>query len=315
MRDASFCRITSCRAEIEERHDLHRSEGSPEIGFMIPDTLITPLFPIKGQDGPVNGQYHALKVQVLDGDTAVGFATSNDADVCMKIIAATQEALAKDAALDVPSKIFEEYHAQAEGKEPHPDCEFLVLKLSTEGKKLAHVTWNEVRSCERAHIGDPAAHKRASELQVKYEPPKTESVQQSNGSFKEVPVVASDAEIDYIETRNTVDAVVNEWRTAGIGAIGGHTVVVVDARLSKKLEYMQSVYRGRTAEEGVVGYSLLADNQGQRGIALYFDGGCFGYILPVGDPNYCYKHDAATLADFIALAKGRYNLALTGGTW
>lgn len=291
------------------------ARASPEIGFMISDTLITLPFTIKGQHGPINGQYHALKVQILDGDTAIGFSTSNDADFCVSIIIATQNALANDATLDVPNKIFEEYRGQAQGKNPYPDCEFLVLKLTSDGRQLFHVTDREVRSCKRAYIGDQTAHTRASQLRTRYEPSKTQFVQQADGSLKELPLTVSEAEIDYMEVRDSIDALVSERRTEGVGAIGGLATVVVDARISKKLEYMQAVERGRSPEEGVAGYSLLAANEGRRGVALYYDGGSFGYILPVGDSNYCYREEARTLDQFVIRARERYGLVLTGGTW
>jgi hypothetical protein len=290
------------------------ARASPEIGFMISDTLVTPLFSIKGQVGPVNGQYHALKIQIFDGDIAVGFSTSNDVDFCLSVINAASLKLGEEADLDVSKTIFEEYQAQAQRRDPRPDCEFLVLQLTSTGKKLAHVTWDKIRECGRAYIGDPAAHKRASALRVKYEPPKTQDVQQPDGSFRQVPLVVCEAEIDFMETRNSIDTLVSERRIEGVGAIGGLTTVVVDARISKKLEYMQAVERGRSPEEGVFGYSLLAANEGKRGIALYFDGGSFGYIMPVGDANYCYREEAATLDRFIVLAKEKYGLTLTGGT-
>ena len=267
------------------------ARASPDIAFMISDTLLTPLFPIKGQEGPVNGQYHALKVQIVNENVAIGFSTSDNVDVCIEIINSVREALLQNGELNVPNAILETYRKLRGQRHPYPDCEFLVIELAAT-KKLSHVTSDTVRICERAYIGDPKAHQRASRLRKTFYPPKTQFVQQPDGSLREVAVTMSDAEIDYRETSDAVDALVSERRVAGVGAIGGYTLVVVNARISGKFEYMQSVERGRTPEEGVVGYALLAANEGPRGVAIYYDGGRFGYVLPVGDASLCYKERA-----------------------
>jgi hypothetical protein len=284
------------------------------IGFMIADTLLTPAFPLPGQRGPVNGQFHGLKVQILDdGRTAVGFA-GNHADICLKVINLARSALLENPALDVAAKLYEEYLKANDASQL--DCDFLILQISDDGKVLTHVSNTGIKSCERQWIGDKAAHERALILRKPYDPPKTAMVQLSNGKFEERTIQTNLSEIDYMQTLHAVEALVNERRVDGVGAIGGLVTVVVNARISGKLEYMQRVERGVTPWEGLVGFTLLAANDGdRRGVGLYFGSGGFGYVMPVGDSEYCHKEDAADLALFIAIAREKYQLRLTGGTW
>jgi hypothetical protein len=92
-------------------------------------------------------------------------------------------------------------------------------------------------------------------------------------------------------------------------------VTVVNAAISKNLEYMPQVEGGRSPEEGEFGYSLLCANEGKRGVGVYFRTGKVGFVLPVGDSQHCYKLRASTLQEFIASAQKNHGLMLTGGTW
>jgi len=48
--------------------------AAKDIGFLVGDTLLSSEFELKGDTGPVNEKFHALKIQILDSDTAVAFA-------------------------------------------------------------------------------------------------------------------------------------------------------------------------------------------------------------------------------------------------
>jgi hypothetical protein len=59
-----------------------------DIGFMVGETLLTPLLEVKGNPiGPVNGEFHGLKIQILNGETAIAFASSNASAMALNIIA------------------------------------------------------------------------------------------------------------------------------------------------------------------------------------------------------------------------------------
>jgi hypothetical protein len=51
--------------------------ANDDIGFMVGDTVLSPLLEVEGNPvGSVNGEFHGLKIQVLDGKTAIAFASS-----------------------------------------------------------------------------------------------------------------------------------------------------------------------------------------------------------------------------------------------
>ena len=61
--------------------------ATPDIGFIVGDTLLVPLADIKGiPRGPVNGAHHALKIQILSSKTAVAFATENAVETSLRLI-------------------------------------------------------------------------------------------------------------------------------------------------------------------------------------------------------------------------------------
>lgn len=68
-------------------------------------------------------------------------------------------------------------------------------------------------------------------------------------------------------------------------------------------------------EEGHSGFSYLASNKGIRGVGIYFRTGRVGYVFVVGDAEPCRRVNADTLAGFVSMAKEKYELNLTGGTW
>jgi len=109
---------------------------------------------------------------------------------------------------------------------------------------------------------------------------------------------------------------VHQRRSATVGAICGCMVRVVDARISKRLEYLQSCETSISPEEGEAGYSLLAaDARDPRGIGLYFRRWQTGLLFIVCDSVHCRKERASTIHEFVALARDKYGLFLTGGMW
>jgi hypothetical protein len=291
--------------------------ATPDIGFFVSDTLVTTLLHIKGNPtGPVNGEFHALKVQILDPNTAVAFATSNAVDTALKLITQIQGELRTDPNLNVPDRLFEAYKQiikTSEGQDT-PDCEFLVLTLNSDRKKLAHISDGAIKYPVRAYIGDANEYKKLMELRQPYVPPQEQHVQQPDGTFKIAPLFVSAGEIEFQEISHAMEALVGKRLNQSVGAIGGCIVRVVDARISKEIEYLQSGEVGVSLEEGQFGFSVLASNTGTRGIGIYYRSGKIGFIMKVGDPEYCRVEREPTIQSFIDTAKNKYGLELTGPT-
>jgi hypothetical protein len=289
--------------------------ATSDLGFFVSDTLVTTLLQIKGNPtGPVNGEFHALKVQILDPKTAVAFATSNAVDTAVRLIAQVQDALRADVNLEAPDYLFDAYKRAIElSKEQDvPDCEFLVLTSGPEGKRLARITNEAITYLERAYIGDANEYKKLMALRQPYIPPQTQSVQQLDGTFQTMPLVVSADEIEFHEISSAMEALVNQRLSTTVGAIAGCVVRVVDARISKEIEYLQSGEVGISPEEGQSGFSVLASNTGTRGIGIYYRNGKVGFIMKVGDLELCRVEKAPTIQSFIEAAKSKYDLELTG---
>ena len=72
--------------------------ANDDIGFMVGDTVLTPLLEVRGNPvGPVNGEFHGLKIQILDGKTAIAFASSNASAIALNVIADAQGEIPKNA--------------------------------------------------------------------------------------------------------------------------------------------------------------------------------------------------------------------------
>ena len=206
--------------------------ANDDIGFMVGDTVLTPLLEVRGNPlGPVNGEFHGLKIQILDSKTAIAFASSNASATALNIIADAQLEIQKNTQTNIFENVVENYKqrlASCGGEKP--DCEFLVLKLEADGKRLAHITATGLRFCERAYIGDAARYARMTELRKPFEAPKEQQVQQPDGSFKIEKVVDSKGQVEFIEIGFAVQALVQQREKDGVGAIAGNIIRVCDAR-------------------------------------------------------------------------------------
>ena len=194
-------------------------------------------------------------------------------------------------------------------------CEFLVLKLALEDKKLAHVTKDRVRCCERAYIGDATEYKKMTGLREAYRAPKEQYVQQLDGPFHTVPLDVSGGELEFEEITAAMEKLTHSRQSDTVGAICGGVIRVVDAKLSRKLEYLQSGESSVTQWEGNSGYSFLCSNSQERGIGIYYRSGKMGYIFKVGDTKPCRKEQAVAVADFIKIANEKYGMNLEGVTF
>ena len=78
--------------------------ATSDIGFMVADTLLSSEFELKGRVGPVNGKYHALKVQILDPSTAIAFA--GDVEPSFDLIKNLHTELRENPSMNVPERRF-----------------------------------------------------------------------------------------------------------------------------------------------------------------------------------------------------------------
>jgi hypothetical protein len=199
--------------------------------------------------------------------------------------------------------------------QPPPDCEFLALKLTSQGKKLAHVTKDGVKYCERAYIGDAAEYKKMTDLRESYKAPKEQQVQQPDGTFLTVPLEVSSGEAEFEEVAAAMEKLTNKRQSDTVGAICGGVTRVVDAKRSGTLEYLQIGESSVTPEEGNSGYSFLASNSDTRGVGVYYQSGKLGFVFKVGDSEPCRREQAETVTDFIKIAKEKYGMNLEGVTF
>jgi hypothetical protein len=164
----------------------------------------------------------------------------------------------------------------------------------------------------RAYIGDAAEYKKFSQLRKPYEAPKTQVVHQPDGTILNQPLVSTPAEDEFSQVSNALEDLVHQ-RRGSAGAIAGCIIRVVDARISKKLEYLQSVETSFWPWDGHSGFSMLASNAGVRGVGIYYPPGKLGFLLFVGDTEHIRKETAATIEEFIEIGAKKYGMKLTGG--
>jgi hypothetical protein len=287
--------------------------ASDDIGFMVADTLFS--YPTASYDPrePTIEKFHGLKIQILTSDVAVAFA--GNVQAALTIITALHQELLAYPYLSVPDRLVElRSSLTAEGRLTS-DCDFLVLWIANDQKKrLAHISNNRFSYCQRAYIGDPHEYHNFRALWKPYRGPTTRRVQCLDGHFENVRVTEGEREFD--QASNAMEELTHQRRSATVGAICGCVIRVVDARISGKLEYMQSVESSRSPEEGEAGFSLLASNvEPRRGIGLYFRRWHAGLIFMVGDSVPSRKEEAHTIQDFVMLARQKYGLSLEGGVW
>jgi hypothetical protein len=286
--------------------------ANDKIGFLVGDTLLTPLLEVKGNPvGAVNGEFHGLKIQIIDGNTAIAFASSNAASAALVLVAEIAEEIHTDPQLDVVGKLAERYTARVAAETGDaPDCEFLVLKIEGDRKRLAHITNAGAKYVQRAYIGDQDKYGKMLQLKEPYISPTNQIVVHPDGSTTISPVEDDEGLTEFMETGLALQALVEQRRGDGVGAIAGNIVRVVDARISRELEYLQTHEASTTQAEGVGGYSLLASNSGKRGIGIYYIAGKVGFVMVAGDPETCRKVSAASMEEFKQLAKEQFDLNL-----
>lgn len=281
-----------------------------DIGFLVGDTLLSKEFVFNNERDPID-KLHALKIQILAPYTAVAFA--GDVETSLYLINKLHTELTADPKIKVCERLFEAYKEKID--QTSSDCEFLVLQLAPKRKLLSHITKDGVFPCESKYIGDQNEYKRMQALRSPYQAPKMRYVQNPGGTFFTEPLNSSEGEIEFEEISDAMEKLTHSRRSETVGAICGCVIRVVDARISRELEYLQSVEASASVEEGYSGFSFLASNSGVRGIGIYYRSGKLGFLFIVGDAKPCRREQAETLCQFIKTAKEKYCLNLTGGTW
>jgi hypothetical protein len=155
-----------------------------------------------------------------------------------------------------------------------------------------------------------------TELRRPYRSPKIQHVQEPDGTFRETPLIESEGEIEFAEISNALEELTRQRRRqSSVGAICGCVTRVVDARISEKLEYLQSGEVSISPWEGKSGFTILVSNSDIRGIGIYYRSGKMGFLFIVGDSDYCRKEYAETLKQFVEMAEVTYGLALIGASF
>jgi hypothetical protein len=278
-----------------------------DIGFMVGETLLShDRLQLRDDIGPVNGEFHSLKIQVLNGTIAVAFA--GHFQTAYRGICDLYAALKRTPGLDPVQWIVDR-----QGLE---ECEFLVLLNEPCQKQLFRIVDHQAQQCERAYIGDRNEYHRFSEIRRPYEGPPVRHSQNPDGSVSAVPVTEGEREFDVIS--NALETLTRERvgrKHPTIGAISGCVIRVVDARISRELEYLQAVEVSHFPWEPRSGYTLLASNTDRRGVGVYFRSGHRGFVLPVCGEDTCVALSEPTLDSFIAAVRDRFGMHLVGGTW
>lgn len=279
--------------------------AAPDIGFLVADTLIS--FPTEKYNPrkPDIEKFHALKIQILTPEIAVAFA--GEVEASLQIIRHLQRDLIASPNLPVSQRLFDLR------QKSRADCEFLALILGAGGKRLSRVTCNGIDHARRAYIGDPVEYTNFRSLTKDYEGPEQLLVQNPAGTFEALDVTPGEKEFDQVSI--AMERLTHRKTSETVGAICGCVTRVVDARIARKLEYLQAVEYGVTPEEGRTGYSLLASNHEVRGVGIYYYGWKAGVLFIVADSVPCRRENAETLKKFVRLAKGKYGLNLEGGLW
>jgi len=289
--------------------------ASPDIGFLVADTLLS--FPNARYDprDPVIEKFHALKIHILNSDVAVAFA--GDVESSLAIIRHLHQDLAADPMICVPERLLN-LHREVAARNTgavRVNCEFLALLLTSEEKKLVRVTNGQMYDVQRAYIGDADEYANLRSLMHPYAGPESRFVQNADGTFSNTPQPVTNGEKEFDQVSDAMEKLTHQRRSETVGAICGCVTRVVDARISGKLEYMQSVEVSIYPWEGHAGFSLLAANTGSRGVGIYYLGWHAGLLFIVGDSVTCRKEAAATIEQFVEVARSKYGVNLEGGTW
>jgi hypothetical protein len=286
--------------------------AAPDICFLVADTQLSFRNDLYIPRRGTVERFHVLKIQILSPTVAVAFA--GDAETSLHVIRRLHQELAHERTPNVAQRLLELYGELAcEKRGEFQDCEFLILLLIPGHNKLLRVANDQIYEVRRAYIGDPDEYRNYTRLLKPYCGPDSRSFQDAQGAFHIMPVTEGEQEFDRVST--AMEKLTHQTSSTTVGAICGCIIRVVDGRMSRMLEYMQSGEVGISPWEGCTGFSLLASNSDPRGVGIYYHGWGNGLIFIVADYVTCRKEAATTIRQFIELAKVKYGLNLEGPTW
>jgi len=281
------------------------AHADSDISFMVGDTLLShEHFRLKGDIGPVNGEFHSLK----DSDT-------ERLDRCRFAgrFAEAYQAVRdlKDALLVHPDVDPVVWLAQRDGLN---GCEFLVLH-NRDRKQLFRISDGIPSEFQTTYIGMQDEYGKYLELRKPYSGPATRLVT-DDGVSTEAPVTEGEKQFDVVS--DAMEALSRDMvgrKHASVGAISGCVIRVVDGRPSREFEYMQAVEVSNFPWEPQGGFAVLAANTDNRGVGIFFKAGGQGFILPTCGESPCIASQAPDLAAFLKEAKDKFGMTLIGGTW
>jgi hypothetical protein len=280
------------------------AHASEDICFMVADTLLShEHFRLKGDIGPVNSEFHCLKIQILDEGLAIAFA--GNFDMAYQAVRQLKDTLTRNPDTDALRWLADQNLC---------DASFLALTVGEE-KKLFVISNGKIRQAINAYIGDAEEYDRYLNLRGPYRGP---AMRRSivEGVVVEDAVTPGEVEFDIVS--DAMEAVSRDRvgrKQPSVGAISGCVTRVVDARLSGELEYLQSIEVSNFPWEPTGGFTLLAANTPERGVGVYFRAGGRGFIMPVCGESACIPSYASDLASFIEEAHNKFGMKLVGGTW
>ncbi|MET4262326.1 hypothetical protein ABIC09_007304 [Bradyrhizobium sp. S3.12.5] len=290
----------------ENNMTLVVAHASPGICFMVGDTLLSHAhFQLEGDIGPVNGEFHSLKIQILSGELAVAFAGNFDA--AYSAVTALKLEILNDPTIDSVAWLASKKLA---------NMDFFVLK-NEQKKQLFVIENGEVRQASNAHIGDGEEWTRLLQLKQAYKGALERHTIDENGrTVRSDPISPEEQEFSVIS--DAMEALSRDRvgrKQPTVGAISGCVIRIVDARISRQLEYLQDAMVSHFPWEPAGGFTLLASNEPSRGVGIFFRVGRKGFIMPVGGKPPCVASTAETLPAFIEDARVRFGMKLTGGIW
>src|SRR5690606_19180315 len=125
----------------------------PDIAFMVADTLLSSELRLKGEDGIVNGESHALKAHIFkSGHLAVGF--SGDVGGAHSILQNLRAALEAYRALPVCTSLRGQWIRTVAAARART-CGFWVLQVRKGTRELHRVDLAGIAACQTAYIGGP----------------------------------------------------------------------------------------------------------------------------------------------------------------
>lgn len=212
-----------CRVEdiTDSYMSLILGYASPDIGFLVADTLIS--FPNARYDprNPIIEKFHALKIQILNPDVAVAFA--GDVETSLTIIGQLHRELAADPMLCVPQRLLDlrRAHAVKSSDAIRGECEFLVLLLTSREKKLVRVSKDQIHDVQRAYIGDAEEYANFRSLMQPYVGPENRFVQNADGTFSSTPQPVTEGEKEFDQISDAMEKLTHQRRSETVGAICG----------------------------------------------------------------------------------------------